>query len=52
VAPDLSHYAGIMPCGVADARYGVTSLADLGVSAAMADVDDALRASFKEVFEH
>jgi len=50
VAPDLSHYAGIMPCGVADARYGVTSLADLGVQAATGDVDTALRASFDGVF--
>ena len=50
VAPDLSHYSGIQPCGVADPRYGVTSLADLGVKASMADVDAALRASFEEVF--
>jgi lipoyl(octanoyl) transferase len=50
VTPDLSHYAGIMPCGVADARYGVTSLADLGVKATMAEVDTALHASFEEVF--
>jgi lipoyl(octanoyl) transferase len=50
VAPDLSHYAGILPCGVADPRYGVTSLADLGVMARMADVDAALRGSFEEVF--
>jgi lipoyl(octanoyl) transferase len=51
VAPDLSHYAGITPCGVADPRYGVTSLADLGVPATMAQVDAALRSSFAEVFE-
>jgi lipoyl(octanoyl) transferase len=50
VAPDLSHYSGILPCGVAEERYGVTSLADLGLQASMTDVDKALRASFAEVF--
>lgn len=50
VAPDLSHYSGIMPCGVNDPRHGVTSLADLGIEASMADVDKALRVSFTEVF--
>src|SRR5258708_16783046 len=37
VAPDLSHFSGIVPCGVSAPLYGVTSLADLGVAAAMAD---------------
>jgi lipoyl(octanoyl) transferase len=50
VAPDLSHYSGIMPCGVSDSHHGVTSLADLGIKTTMADVDKALRASFTEVF--
>ena len=50
VAPDLRHFAGIVPCGVADPRYGVTSLADLGHPATMADVDMALRQAFEEVF--
>jgi lipoyl(octanoyl) transferase len=50
VEPDLSHFAGIVPCGVADPRYGVTSLADLGLTATMADVDIALRQAFAEVF--
>jgi lipoyl(octanoyl) transferase len=50
VHPDLSHFAGIVPCGVRDPRYGVTSLRDLGVSATMADVDSALRRRFVEVF--
>jgi lipoyl(octanoyl) transferase len=50
VAPDLTHFAGIVPCGVADPRYGVTSLADLGHPATMADVDIALRQAFEEVF--
>jgi lipoyl(octanoyl) transferase len=50
VAPDLEHFAGIVPCGVADARYGVTSLADLGVSATMEEVDAALRRAFEALF--
>jgi lipoyl(octanoyl) transferase len=50
VAPDLTHFAGIVPCGLADPRYGVTSLADLGHAAAMADVDMALRQAFEDVF--
>jgi lipoyl(octanoyl) transferase len=48
--PDLGHFEAIVPCGVADPRYGVTSLADLGHPAARADVDIALRQSFEEVF--
>ena len=48
VAPDLSHYAGIVPCGIAE--HGVTSLADLGVAATMAEADAALRAAFDAVF--
>jgi lipoyl(octanoyl) transferase len=50
VAPDLSHFSGIVPCGVSDRRYGVTSLADLGRSASMADVDRALRTEFEALF--
>jgi lipoyl(octanoyl) transferase len=50
VAPDLSHYSGILACGVSDPRHGVTSLADLGVTATLADVDAALRKSFDKVF--
>jgi lipoyl(octanoyl) transferase len=50
VAPDLSHFSGIVPCGVSEPRYGVTSLADLGRPAAMAEVDRALRAAFKPLF--
>src|SRR5580700_8171375 len=50
VEPDLSHFAAIVPCGVADPRYGVTSLADLGHVLSMADVDFALRQAFTEVF--
>lgn len=43
VNPDLEHYSGIVPCGIAE--HGVTSLWDLGVTASMAEVDDALRAT-------
>ena len=50
VAPDLTHYAGILPCGVNEQKWGVTSLEDLGVEAGMGDVDAALRASFEEIF--
>jgi lipoyl(octanoyl) transferase len=50
VAPDLSHYQGILACGVAEPKFGVTSLKDLGVQASMAEVDAALRTNFEEVF--
>ena len=50
VEPDLAHFDAIVPCGVADPRYGVTSLADLGQLATMADVHIALRQAFSEVF--
>jgi lipoyl(octanoyl) transferase len=48
VAPDLSHYGGIVPCGIRE--HGVTSLAALGNTASMADLDEALKATFGEVF--
>ena len=48
VDPDLAHYAGIVPCGIIE--HGVTSLADLGIPATMADVDVALRQTFAKVF--
>jgi lipoyl(octanoyl) transferase len=47
---DLSHFSGIVACGVADRRYGVTSLADLGLTASMTDVDMALRQEFEGLF--
>jgi lipoyl(octanoyl) transferase len=48
VEPDLSHFGGIVPCGVR--QHGVTSLTDLGVPASMADVDVALKQSFEKIF--
>ena len=50
VEPDLSHFGGIVPCGIADPRYGVTSLVDLGLPVTMADADVALRAAFEPIF--
>jgi lipoyl(octanoyl) transferase len=50
VDPDLSHFSGIVPCGVADRRYGVTSLRALGCRATMQDVDEVLRREFETVF--
>ena len=49
VDPELDHYRGIVPCGIPE--HGVTSLARLGVRATMAELDEALRATFAEVFE-
>jgi lipoyl(octanoyl) transferase len=48
VEPDLSHYAGIVPCGIAE--HGVTSLVDLGLPVTLADLDAALAETFVEVF--
>jgi len=50
VDPDLTHFAAIVPCGVVEPRYGVTSLVDLGHPVTMADVDIALRRAFEQVF--
>src|SRR6188768_687253 len=50
VEPDLTHFANIVPCGVREARYGVTSLADLGIAATMDDLDLALRQKFEALF--
>jgi lipoyl(octanoyl) transferase len=50
VAPDLTHYAGILACGVSARKFGVTSMNDLGIGVAMADVDAALRDAFVELF--
>ena len=48
VDPDLTHFSGIVPCGVSE--HGVTSLHDLGLPVTMADVDVALKQSFTDVF--
>jgi lipoyl(octanoyl) transferase len=47
---DLSHFAGIVPCGVSEPRYGVTSLRDLGVPVTMPEVDVILRREFEVLF--
>jgi lipoyl(octanoyl) transferase len=48
VEPDLSHFGGIVPCGVVE--HGVTSLVDLGLPVTMDEADEALRRSFQQVF--
>jgi lipoyl(octanoyl) transferase len=48
VEPDLSHFDGIVPCGIRD--HGVTSLVDLGLPVTMADLDLALRRTFNTAF--
>ena len=48
VEPDLSHFSGIVPCGVTE--HGVTSLVDLGLPVTMDEADAALKASFRRVF--
>jgi lipoyl(octanoyl) transferase len=48
VEPDLSHFDGIVPCGIEG--HGVTSLADLGLPVTMGDIDMALKATFPKVF--
>ena len=50
VEPDLTHFQAIVPCGVTDPRYGVTSLVDLGLPVTLTDVDLALRQAFESVF--
>ena len=50
VEPDLTHFQAIVPCGVTDPRYGVTSLVDLGLPVTLSDVDLALRQAFESVF--
>ena len=48
VAPDLSHFGGIVPCGISE--HGVASLQSLGSPADMSRVDEALKAAFKTIF--
>jgi lipoyl(octanoyl) transferase len=50
VEPDLSHFSGIVPCGIAEQKFGVTSLVDLGLPVTMDDADVALKKSFGDVF--
>lgn len=50
IHPDLDHFKGIVPCGIKDARYGVTSMAALGVPATLAELDHALQESFGNIF--
>lgn len=50
VEPDLARYAGIVPCGIADPKLGVTSLVDLGLPVSMEDLDNALMATFDAAF--
>ena len=48
VDPDLSHFDGIVPCGIRE--HGVTSLVDLGLPVTMEDLDVALKTSFHRIF--
>jgi lipoyl(octanoyl) transferase len=50
VEPDLTHFDGIVPCGIADPRYGVTSLVDLGLPVTLPEVDAILRTTFEQRF--
>ncbi len=50
VAPELTHFTGITPCGIDEAGLGVTSLRNLGLAATMEDADAALRKGFEKVF--
>jgi lipoyl(octanoyl) transferase len=50
VEPDLTHFDGIVPCGIADPRYGVTSLVDLGLPVSMPEADAILRTAFEDRF--
>lgn len=48
VEPDLSHFSGIIPCGIRE--HGVTSLVDLGLPVTMDEVDYALKLAFCDIF--
>ena len=50
VEPNLDHFAGIVPCGIAQGHYGVTSLVDLGLPIGLAEFDMILRSEFERVF--
>lgn len=51
VEPELSRFGGIVPCGIADPKLGVTSLVDLGLPVTMEDLDNALLATYADVFK-
>jgi lipoyl(octanoyl) transferase len=50
VAPDLTHFSGIVPCGISAAQFGVTSLRDLGLPTTLAEADVALANEFEPIF--
>jgi lipoyl(octanoyl) transferase len=50
IDPDLSHFSGIVPCGVENPQFGVTSLTDLGHLLLMSEADSLLRSAFEELF--
>ena len=50
VEPDLTHFSGIVPCGISDPRYGITSLAALGITVSTTEVDGILRREFEPLF--
>jgi lipoyl(octanoyl) transferase len=47
---DLAHFAGILPCGVSDPRFGVTRFVDLGLAVTLPEVDMVLRQEFEPLF--
>ena len=50
VEPDLSHFSGIVPCGISQQNYGVTSLVDLGLPVTMPELDMKMRSAFEDLF--
>ena len=50
VEPDLSHFSGIVPCGISEQCFGVTSLVEMGLPVTMPEVDSILRREFETVF--
>ena len=50
ISPDLRHYDGIIPCGIADPNLGITSLADLGLNVSKNKMEISLRKYFKDIF--
>ena len=50
VEPDLAHFSGIVPCGIGEQRYGVTSLVDLGHPVTIDEADDELVRAFRDIF--